>query len=105
MNFDKPRGPEFIELTAQMLAAAQRSDWDGLVSLETRRAKLISSENSGVLPNAAFLDNAAIQTVQASDKETLRLVANRMSEINDVFKVSPLGRRLTRTYSDMVNQV
>ena len=105
MNFDKPLGPEFMELTAQMLAAARLSDWDELVGLEARRAKMINSVNSGVLPNAAFLDSAAIQTVQASDKETLRLVANRMLEINDVFNVSPVRRRLARTYSDMVNQV
>jgi hypothetical protein len=105
MKVDKSHGPEFMDLSAQMLAAAQRGDWDGLVSLEARRAKLINSENSGVLPNAAFLDTVAIQTVQASDKETLRLVANRMSEINDVFKVSPMVRRLTRTYSDMANQL
>jgi len=94
---------DLLAVTEKMLVAAQLSDWDVLLALEDQRAQTIEAVKAESEAGVAYMNEASIRAVQVLDQEIGRLVANRLVEINDIFNVSPLGRRLSRAYSDMAN--
>ncbi len=89
--------------SADMLAAAQRQDWDALVSAERRCAGIISLIKAG--GGEARLDAASqrrkaeiIRRVLAEDAEIRRLIDPRMRELERLLTGAATRQRVNNAY-------
>jgi Flagellar protein FliT len=92
-----------LELTRAMLAAAQRSDWDGLVPLEKERSALIDQlrdldVDPGRDATARDLKRQLILDIMQYDEQIEVLTQDWMRELREVLSSISAEQKLSRTY-------
>lgn len=89
------------ELTRQMLEAARKDDWDGLVALEKNRLQMVLALK--VLEIATVLDQEhvakVIQQILEADEKIKILAASWMVELQGQLASVGNERKLSQTYN------
>ncbi|MEW6313220.1 MAG: flagellar protein FliT [Pseudomonadota bacterium] len=89
-------------LTQQMLEAAKQSDWDKLVELEQRRAKVIEQIeelDAGVVSGTwRQRKRELLHNIIAGDEEIRTLTRDWMRELREVLNSIDTEQKLNRTY-------
>lgn len=91
-----------VLLTLQMLAAAQKEDWDTLQRLENERRRRIDIYFATALSVKAGQEfTAAIQRIMAADKVLVSVLEETMLQISSKVKEISLGRHAIMAYSEL----
>jgi flagellar protein FliT len=93
-----------LDLTEQMLDAAQKADWDRLVQVERVRGRLLEhlrdhDQASPATQEAALKRRDIIQTILARDEQIKTLTHDWMHELRDILSSATAQRLLNRTYN------
>lgn len=94
---------EMSALSAQMVDAAKRQDWDSLVTLESsvsslRETLMAGDDNSRLLPHELTLKAALIQRILDDDAEVRRHTEPWMEHVRQFLGNSNQRRRLEHAY-------
>lgn len=94
---------EMTALSARMVEAARRNDWDQLIHLERSvaalRAKLMADDEGGVLENAERERKAAlIRRILADDAEIRRHTEPWMEQIRQFLGGTRKKRQVAKAY-------
>lgn len=91
------------ELTRQMLAAAQQSDWDSLIAVEAERKAVVETVT---LPDIDFaasglmsVKDACINEILEMDAQIRGLTETWMGEMREMLSTVQSQRKLERTYN------
>ncbi len=88
------------ELTARMLAAAKRDEWDELVELEIQyrnMAEKIRDDNEAVSGHKIAL----LKKILADEEEIRKLTGERMSHVKSILQSNKQEQRLNQAYGAM----
>ncbi|MFN0317459.1 MAG: flagellar protein FliT [Burkholderiales bacterium] len=93
-----------LDLTEQMLDAAQKADWDRLVQVERVRGRLLDhlrDNDQATLPTheVALKRRDIIQSILARDEQIKTLTHDWMHELRDILSSATAQRLLNRTYN------
>ena len=92
-----------LEVTRAMLDAAQKSDWDQLVTLEKERGALVDSlrvmdGDPGRDPAVRERKRTIIQEIMTCDEQVQMLTQDWMRELREVLGSISAEQKLSRTY-------
>ena len=93
-----------LDLTEQMLDAAQTNDWDRLVLVERERGRLLDHLRDYDLASppsheAALRRRDIIETIMSRDEQIKTLTHDWMHELRDILSSATAQRLLNRTYN------
>ncbi len=92
-----------LELTEQMLDAAQKNDWDRLVQVEHQRGRLLDHLRDDNMASplgheAALRRREIIEAIMSRDEQIRTLTHDWMHELRDILSSATAQRLLNRTY-------
>lgn len=96
-----PHTEKLIELTQNMLAAAERGDWDRLAMLEAERSRLVAAcfESSPAGVNATAMVGCIRQMLEL-DRRVIAIAENGLRDIAGEIAALDRGRRAHRAYGE-----